>query len=350
MAEKTEQPHQPAARVRAVSVGGGTGQPTVLRALRRLGWDISAVVAMADDGGSTGRLRRETGTIPPGDLRKCLVALAGDTEQPLARALSRRLPYAENHALGNLVITALAEETGSFPEAVDTVGRALGCVGRVYPSTLDDVVLRGVTRDGRDLDGQALISHGPCTLSRVWLDPAAPTAYPGAVDAIMAADVVVVGPGSLFTSIIPNILVPGIARALRETLALRVFVCPKADTQGETWGLAADEYVEALLLHGMSGALDAVVVHRAKESSGLMTRTFHALTPAELARPEHVAGPREHGFHAVSATDEAISRIEALGPHVFLGDYTDPAVPAGHNVALLAETLREVVACRSRLR
>jgi len=237
-------------RKRYVSLGGGTGQSQVIRALRMLDCEISAVVAMADDGGSTGVIRREMGVVPPGDVRNCLVALAADPMGPVARAFQRRLPVASDHALGNLILATLDEECDSFVDAIEMCERMLGCVGSVLPSTQEFVALRGITCDGRPISGEELIGTSPCTIGRVCLEPERPEACPEAVAAILSADVIVMGPGSLFTSIIPNVLVPGIARALHDTSATRIFVCPKADTQYETWGLTADEYVRALYDHG----------------------------------------------------------------------------------------------------
>ncbi|MCI1665115.1 MAG: YvcK family protein [Atopobiaceae bacterium] len=345
--------------VSAVCVGGGTGQPCALRALRTLGYDLTAVVAMADDGGSTGRLRDQTGTIPPGDVRKCLVALADDPEGAAARAFGRRLPEADRHALGNLVISTLSEECGSFPEAVSICERWLGCVGHVLPSTLESVTLAGETRDGRLIEGQAALSHGPCTLSHAWLEPEAPAAYRPAVDAILSADLVVIGPGSLYTSIIPNLLVPDVAQAIRETHALRMFVCPKADTQGETWGLAADEYVDALEAHGLARAIDVVLLHRRHGDGGVVTRAFHALTAdaveADAAHGETYDGiplaytrrlePR--GLRAVEAADHEVARIEDKGIAVRVADFDDGANPFAHDVGILADTISGVMGCRS---
>ena len=252
-----------ATQTRAVSIGGGTGQPNAIRALRGAGCSVSAIVAMADDGGSTGLLREKMGLNPPGDIRKCLVAMADDPESPLARAFEHRLGFSDNHTLGNLLIAALTEETGSFVEAVSLCNRMLGCHGRVLASTLDDVVLCGTTRDGLEFRGEATLGTGPCALSRVWLSPRRPEAYGPAVEAItLDADIVVLGPGSLFTSVIPNLLVPGILDALKRTQAPKVYVCSMADMQGESWGLNAEEYVDALLSHGLEGHLDAVLIHR----------------------------------------------------------------------------------------
>ena len=348
---------------RAVSIGGGTGQPNIIRVLRTLDCSIDSIVAMADDGGSTGILRQRAHIVPPGDVRKCLSALAADESSPAARAFAHRFPYVDNHALGNLVITALAEETGSFVEAVRECERMLGCVGHVHPSTLDDVSLVGRMADGRTVSGQALLSHGDCPLWQVWLEPGGARAYAPAVEAVMGADLVVLGPGSLFTSIVPNLLVEGIRDAVRSTSACVVFVCPKADRQGETWGMRADEYVDALERHGLAGAIDVVLVHRARpRDMGAATRAFRAITDEDaaefatgpagptpldaavdevLARQQAVSG---FAWSDVRADDASLARIRERVPYVFVRDFTDPASPVVHNRARLADVFSEVVA------
>lgn len=345
-------------RKRVVSLGGGTGQPQVIQALRMLNYAISAVVAMADDGGSTGVLRREMGIVPPGDIRNCLVALAADPTAPLARSFQRRL---SGHALGNLILAVLNEEAGSFSEAVAICERMLGCVGSVFPSTEEFIELRGITRDGRTIAGEDMIGHGPCTLSRVWLEPSAPQAFPRAVEAILQADLVVMGPGSLFTSILPNVLVPGIAGAIKATHATRVFVCPKADTQYETWGLAADEYVEALFDHGLDGCVDAVLVHREPPEGGVVTRAFCALTAQDLAagaarrafeaarRSPHSEDVLKH-IHAVRAHDDVLERLRSMVPVVVTRDFSLEGAPTAHDPVKLAQAIQGVSECRSQLR
>ena len=274
---------------KAVCIGGGTGQPNLLRVMRTLDCEsLSAIVAMADDGGSTGILRERAHIIPPGDIRKCLSALARDPQSAVARAFAHRFPYVEDHALGNLILTALTEETDSFIEAIRTCERILECVGSVLPSTLDNVSLEGCGFDGRVVSGQAALCHGSCALDKVWLTPGNAQAYQPAVDSIMEADIIVLGPGSLFTSIIPNILVDGICDAIVNSAGKVVFVCPKADRQGETWGMDAEEYLSALERHGLAGAIDVMLVHRSRNTEhGVATRSFDALThdlPARLRR------------------------------------------------------------------
>lgn len=345
----------------AVCIGGGTGQPQVLRGLRGRGWELAAVVAMADDGGSTGAIRRAMGAVPPGDVRNCLIALAQDPDSAFARMMQRRLPVAGNHALGNLMLASLAEECGSFLGAVRMLEEILGCVGHVHPSTTDYVTLKGVTRDGRSIAGEEMIGSGPCTLAHVMLEPAAPAACEDAVKAIMGASIVVLGPGSLFTSIIPNLLVPGIAEALKSTRAARIFVCPKADTQYESWGLAAHEYIQALYDHGADGCIDAVLVHRAEPQGSLRTKEFRALTAEDIAadaarrafsamrrlpHSEDVLG----NVREVRADNDVLARLRALVPMVEVRDFSLEGAPTAHDPVKLAQAIEGVSGCRSQQR
>lgn len=349
--------------VRAVCIGGGTGMPNAIRALRMLDCYVTAVVSMVDDGGSTGILRAKTGIVPPGDIRKCLVAMADDSRATLARAFEHRFPYADNHTLGNLMITALTEQSGSFMEAVNLCSELLHCHGAVLPSTLDDVVLCGRTRDGMEFRGQASLGTGPCALSRVWLSPREPAAYEPAVDAILQADVVVLGPGSLFTSILPNVLVGGICEALHQTRAARVFVCSTADMQGETWGLTAEEHVDALLSHGLEGAVDVALIHRPSDRDmGVQTRSFQALTKQQVAddaqrRAEGLAPNVDNDpdpdwyFRPVQLTEEMLRSIGQRIPTVIVRDFAGGEYPTWHRLDKLAGVLQGVLdTCRSRPR
>ena len=253
----------PGEHLRAVVICGGTGAPVSIRTLLSMGLDTAAVVAMADDGGSTGVLREEANVTPPGDVRKCLAAMAADPAYPLTRAFKYRFPFAGNHTLGNLMLSALEDAAGSFPEAIAICERLLGAQGRVYPSTLDRVTLVARTRDGRELEGQAVACHSRTALERVTLRADRPIeAYPPALEAIRKADLIVLGPGSLFTSIIPNLLVPGVVDAIRTSQASTLFVCSLADMQGETWGLTAREHVEALMDHGLRGLVSTCLCTR----------------------------------------------------------------------------------------
>ena len=338
--------------LRAVSVGGGTGQPNLIRALRIMGARIDSVVAMADDGGSTGLLREAAHVIPPGDVRKCISALAEDPASPLARAFAHRFPYIDDHALGNLILVALAEETGSFIEGIRACEGILGCVGRVHPSTLEYVSLSGRTSEGGVVHGQAQISYGGSAYSDVWLDPADAPANDEAVRAILDADLVVLGPGSLFTSIIPNVLVAGIREALRATAAVRVFVCPKIDSLGETSGMSAADHVDALLAHGLDGAVDAVLVHRATRPELVYPygrRAWERVprptggAPRPVVSACDIAQAKDAPFGPIVADDAVVERIGSRVPRVVVRDFTGQGSPAAHDPALLARALSEVM-------
>lgn len=308
-------------RFRAVSLGGGTGQPTLLRALRRLPCDIDAVVAMADDGRSTGILRDVEGILPPGDLRKCLVALASPERTLLARSLEHRFEWLDRHTLGNLLITSLVDEGASFTEALQLIEDLLGCVGRVHPCTLDTVSVRGRTAAGEVVSGQARLSYESGRVVDVWQEPADALAYGPAVDAIGSADMVVLGPGSLFTSIVPNLLVPGIASAVRASSAVKVFVCPKADVPGETEGMSALDFADALERLGVWDMVDVMLVHRAGPGHG-------PVAPSP--------------YPDVAADDADLELIASRGVDVRARDMSDPGRPTAHEVTKLADCLAEV--------
>ena len=337
--------------LRAVVIGGGTGAPVSIRTLLSLGVTTSAVVAMADDGGSTGVLREEADATPPGDIRKCLVAFAKDPADPLVRALKYRFAVARDHALGNLLLTALEDACGSFPEAIAVCERLVDAQGHVYPSTLDHVVLSARTCDGRVLDGQAVACHSRTALESVWLageDGRAPRPFEPALQAIREADLIVLGPGSLFTSIIPNLLIPGVVDAIRESRGRVLFVCALADVQGETWGLTAREHFEALAAHGMEGLVDYMLVHskvplRAESPA---TGSFAAISGADL---EHASTSDLNdtqlirGVRPISISYADMLAIQARGPIVISRNLADPERPTWHSPFALRDAFQNVI-------
>ncbi len=355
---KSEKPAVlPGEDIRAVVIGGGTGAPVSIRTLVSLGATTSAVVAMADDGGSTGILRDEADVTPPGDVRKCIAAFAADPDDPLTRAFKSRFEFADNHTLGNLMLSALEDACGSFPEAIEICEGLLHAQGHVYPSTLDRVTLVARTRDGRRIEGQAVACHSRCALERVSLSSSGPiVAYEPAVRAIREADLIVLGPGSLYTSIIPNLVVPGIADAIRESEGTVVFVCSLADMQGETWGLSALEYYDALRDHGMEGLVDYMFIHDGDGRLSAASRHVSEADPDAFARfdvqpPDFSCTSRADGDRPVrpvrvSARD--VRAIEACGTCVVVRDFVDPARPTWHEPHALREAFWEVIACRSR--
>lgn len=308
----------------AVAIGGGTGLPVVLRCLLRLGYETTAIVTMADDGGSSGALRRDLGILPPGDVRNCLVALAENPEGLMARTFQYRFSAGEGlagHALGNLIIAALTDMTGDFPEAIRFAGEQLGVRGRVLPSTLTDVRLHGIDRSGNEVIGQAELASNPAPVETAFLEPAEPEPYPPAIEAIAAADLIVIGPGSLYTSLIPNFLVAGIANAVRDSRARRVYICNVANMRGETHGLDSADHLAALFDHGLEGGIDVAIVHRPECEE----RVGEEIEP-------------------VNATAEVIERIEAAGVTAVVADVAESAGSVRHSVDALRRVLGEVTA------
>lgn len=246
---------------RVVAIGGGHGLARCLQALRLLEVEPTAVVTAADDGGSSGRLRRDLQIIAPGDMRMALLTIARN--RSLAVALGHRFARGqlEGHALGNLLLVALAEQAGGdFLTALDTAAELLDCAGRVLPSTASVVELKARV-GGRRVEGQVRVATARGPIERVWLEPGDPPVTPDAAKAVSSADLVVLGPGSLFTSVIANLLVPGLAQSLRETAARVVYVGNVRTQPGETTGLDAQGHVGALLAHAPGLRLDAVVLH-----------------------------------------------------------------------------------------
>lgn len=238
---------------RIVALGGGTGLSSLLRGLKTHTSNLTAIVTVADDGGSSGELRKSAGVLPPGDIRNCLAALSND-EALLSQIFQYRFASGaglNGHSLGNLFITAMAEITGSFEEAVAESGRVLAVQGRVLPATLHDVRLAadvhlpGSNSDTR-ITGESQISQAGGKIKRVWLEPGNPLAFPPTLQAVLSADLIIIGPGSLYTSLLPNLLVPDLVDALRASKALKFFICNVATQRGETDDFCAGDHVRAV--------------------------------------------------------------------------------------------------------
>ena len=244
---------------RVVVVGGGTGLPVLLRGLKEYTSNLTAVVTTADDGGSSGRLRGDLGMLPPGDIRNCLVALA-DTE-PLMEDLLQyrfRTGLLEGHNMGNLLLAALNDTTGGFDRAVRSLSKVLAIRGQVLPATLSDVQLCAELADGTVIRGESRIPASGKAIKRVYLEPARCFPPDEALKAIAEADVVILGPGSLYTSIIPNLLVQGLAEAIREAPAPKIYICNIMTQPGETDDYTVADHLKAILDH--SGLLPHLVV------------------------------------------------------------------------------------------
>jgi uncharacterized cofD-like protein len=259
---------------RIVVIGGGHGLSTLLRGLKEYTNNLTAIVTVADDGGSSGRLRRSLGILPPGDIRNCLAALSND-EALLTQLFQYRFPEdatgLNGHSFGNLFITALSEITGSFEEAIAESGRVLSVSGKVLPSTLNDVKLVADIRlpflqNEVRIEGESRIPESSGQIRRVWLDPNSPPAFPQAIQDILAADMIVIGPGSLYTSLLPNLLVPDIANAIRASRSFRVYVCNLASQPGETEGYSGQDHIRALEDHCGSNLFDLIVANNNTKS------------------------------------------------------------------------------------
>lgn len=269
--------------LKVVAIGGGTGLPSVLRGLKAHTSNITAIVTVADDGGSSGVLRREMGVIPPGDLRNNIAALAND-EDLITQLFQYRFSSGglEGHSFGNLFLTALAGITGSMDQAVAETGRVLAIEGRVLPSTLHNVTLVAEVKDStngqmRRIAGESQISQSGGKIERVFLEPDHAPAYPEAIRAILSADLIVIGPGSLFTSILPNLLVSGIVEAIRASRGYTVYVCNVATQHGETDEFTIADHVATLEAHIGRGVLDAVLANNNYSSKNAGEQTRYVL-------------------------------------------------------------------------
>jgi len=280
--------------------------------------DITAVVTVTDDGGSSGRLRRELGVLPPGDFRNCLVALA-DVPPLMENLFQYRFNHGsalDGHSFGNLFIVAMSEVTGNFERAIHESSRVLAVRGQVLPSTVSNVTLCAEMEDDATVHGESAISATSQRIRRVYLEPEHPPAYPDALKAIAEADLIVVGPGSLYTSVLPNLLAGGMCEALRASRALKIYVCNVATQPGETDGYSISDHLEALMRHLPNGEnLFHYIV--ANNHTGL------PMPPSGRVAP---VGPNGHAGSLAGST-------------IVLSDVVDEQNPVRHDSAKLAETL-----------
>jgi uncharacterized cofD-like protein len=364
-----------------VVIGGGTGLSTMLRGLKQYSANITAIVTVADDGGSSGKLQKQLGILPPGDIRNCLVALADSEPQmtqlfqyrfrnsvrptdresvSAAAKAASRLPdtttvpaFAPNvsaqnagadlvsgpgssaldprlfgeglrdHAFGNLLIAAMcAINGGDFERAVRETSRVLNIRGRVLPSTVDHVRLRAEMEDGSFLDGETTIAHSDLKIKRVSLVPGDACPVKGAIEAIQSADVIVIGPGSVYTSIIPNLLVTGVSEALRQSRAKKVYVCNVMTQRGETVGYSALDHVKAIEHHARQRVFDYVLVNTGRPTQELLEK--YRAYGSMLVEPD-------------------IERIKAEGYRPIGGDYINQTDVVRHDAGMLAEAIMRLL-------
>ncbi len=254
--------------IKVVVIGGGHGLSSLLRGLKAFTHNITAIVTVADNGGSSGELRRDFGVLPPGDIRNCLAALSSD-EALLSQLFQYRFQTGaglDGHSLGNLLISAMSEITGSFEEAVAESGKVLAIYGQVLPSTLTDVQLNGELQPENSepilVVGESEITTTQGKVNRVWLDPDDAQAYPPTISAILNADLILIGPGSLYTSLLPNLLVKDLAQAINASRAETYYICNVATQPGETDGFNASDHVRVLEDHIHTRIFDLVLCNR----------------------------------------------------------------------------------------
>jgi len=283
-----------------VAIGGGTGLSVLLSGLKTYTDNITAIVTVADDGGSSGRLRRELGVMPPGDFRNCLVALSDD-ESLVAELFQYRFDQGEGlegHSFGNLFIAAMTGVTGSFEQALLESSKVLAVHGRIIPATWSHIDLTARLSDGTHVHGESNIAVRGGSIDEVHIEPSDIQANPEAIDAIAQADLILVGPGSLYTSIMPNLLVPGVMQALEASSAQTIYLCNVATEDGETGGFTMADHVRELQRHTFPTIADSVIANgnlsepgaqfnsRAVPPSGGELPDVRVIT-ADLVDPEH---------------------------------------------------------------
>jgi uncharacterized cofD-like protein len=261
-----------------VAIGGGTGLSTLLRGLKEDTGNLTAIVTVADDGGSSGVLRRELGLPPPGDVRNCIAALA-DVEPLMTRLFQHRFDNVgsglEGHSFGNLFIAAMTAVTGNFEEAVRETSRVLAVRGQILPASQSNVTLSAVTHEDEAIHGEANITERGGRIKQVFIHPENAAANPDAIRAILDADMIVVGPGSLFTSVLPNLLIDGIRRAIEMSQAMKVYVCNVATQHGETDSFAVSDHYQTLVEH-VNANLFQYVIANDNISSKRLPQEWHS--------------------------------------------------------------------------
>jgi uncharacterized cofD-like protein len=338
-----QQPLSAIEAYRVVCLGGGTGLSTILRGLKHLVFlsgqtvanppstcisHLTAVVTVTDDGGSSGRLRKELNVPPPGDIRNCMVALAED-EDLMARLFQYRFSAGfglEGHNFGNLFLTALANLRGDFAEAVKVSSQILKTRGDIVPSTTTDVQLTAQMADGSTVRGETKITASKSRILKLEMEPANAPPLPSTLEQIAAADLITIGPGSLFTSLVPNLLVHGIPEAIRESKALKVYVGNLMTQANESLGMTAAQHIQALFQHAGGKLFDYALLNRTAIPEELIRRYA-----AEAAEP--------------IAVD--LDAVRALGVQPVLGDYLAPGEVARHDAPRIAQDLMRLLATRN---
>lgn len=317
---------QLAAGPRIVALGGGTGLSTLLRGLKQHTSNITAIVTVSDDGGSSGRLVQEMGMIPPGDIRNCLVALA-DAEKLMTDLFQHRFKQARGslsgHSLGNLLIAGLVEQSGGdFDQALTIASEVLNIRGRVVPSTMAQIRLRALMEDGTEICGETKIVQSGKRIRRIFIDPDDVEAYPEALHAIREADLIVTGPGSVYTSVIPNLLVPGVSDAINKSAAVKAYVCNVMTQPGESDSFTAAEHASAIRANVDVRICDYVVVNTGVPSESTI---------------EKYRGSDQYLVEA------DIDRIKAMGFKAVVGNFMNESDYVRHDPLKVASRLMDLL-------
>ncbi|MCR3921364.1 MAG: YvcK family protein [Firmicutes bacterium] len=312
---------------KVTALGGGTGLSTLLRGLKNYTTNLAAIVNVTDDGGSSGRLRENLGMLPPGDIRNCLLALA-NTEPLLEKVFQHRFMAGdglEGHTLGNLFLAALTEEFG-FEEAVLAASRVLAVSGDVLPVTLEKLTLVAELTDGRVVRGESHISQAGGPIGKLYLEPATSTIYPLARQAILDAELVVVGPGSLYTSVLANLLVPGMVDTLRATTAQRVYICNVMTQPGESDYFTAADHLQAIHNHVGENIFDSVLIN------GNLT-----IPPALL---------QKYAEEGATPVQPDLAQLKKMGVRVVEADMLSQIAVVRHDPDKLAQAILTKVMCQ----
>lgn len=254
-------------KYKIVAFGGGTGLSNLLRGLKNYNFDITAVVTVSDDGGSSGKLRKELGVLPPGDIRNCLVALS-EEENLITKLFQYRFPKKKgglsNHSFGNLFLTALTSVSGGFDKAISNAADVLAIKGKVFPVSLDNVKLKAVLKNGKKVTGESKISKSKSAIDMVEIEPKSAKVSKSVLYSISQADCIIFGPGSLYTSVIVNLLFNGVLSALKKSKALKIYVSNIMTQVGETSNFTLSDHINAIIKHSYPEILDAVIVNNGK--------------------------------------------------------------------------------------
>jgi uncharacterized cofD-like protein len=330
--------------LRIVAIGGGTGLSSLLhglkRQVRRFGpdyLDITAVVTVTDDGGSSGRLRREFAMLPPGDIRNCMVALSED-EALLAKLFQYRFTGGQGlagHSFGNLFLTALTHVTGDFTQAIATSSEILAIHGQIYPSTSQNVGLIATLQNGKTVKGETAISRSKVPIQKIQLDPEGCKPLRATLSAIEKADLICLGPGSLFTSVIPNLLVRGIPNAIAKSKAIKVYFCNIMSQPGETTSLTASDHVKALLRHARKPVVDVAVVN----TSPINTRY-------QKSYADERAFPVENDYEALAALGIKVIKAELLADTEKVRHHSAHTAQVALELAMMSRADRRLLAAK----